>query len=252
MSQLVKDGAVAINRFKLSTLENRPAMIQTGQTKGVVTGRSQQFGGSRAPTTRSSSANTYSNQDFGTIVQVTAKANDSGELTLNLEFESSRYDEPRAVAVKEGEEPEFKLGQVVTAVARTTIRVTSGEATLLNSIEQSGLEDGRRFVLLVKGSVVVAKDKQAAAKAEADPKRQITVYHLKNADAKETFKVLQELLKESKSAVHVVVDQRNNSLLVSSAGDEEAKLVEDILRVVDADNPKLDIQGSKPLRGGAN
>ena len=228
VGQLVKDGAESINRFQLTTLENQLATVQTGFTKNILSSRT------RTSTSGRPYPSSYTKRDFGTIVQVTGKANDRNELTLNLQFQSSQFVEPKQVAAQKGEPTPTELGHTVTATITTSIRVASGQPTLLSSIEQTGLTDGRLLMLLVSAAVT-SKPQQASktptrkttasnSRESTKVKETITVYSLRNAQAGQASKIIREMILDKN--VRVTADVRSNSLVVTSSDQQAIAKIE--------------------------
>ena len=140
-SELLESGTL-IRKIRLTSLENQLATVQLGEQRPVIDGVTSDRGfGPRS---------TYRQEEFGTILSMTARVDDDG-VTSELSFEMSRLDDSIATTESAGDAvPPAR--QIVTL--QTTISVPDDEAVLLTDFDsQDDSDEGARLVGVVTATV---------------------------------------------------------------------------------------------------
>lgn len=145
-----------IREIRLTSLENQVASVQLGERRPVVNGASFARGGERF--------NTYQQEQFGTMLTMTARVDEGGRVVAELSFEMSRLDESIAAAesAAEGTPPALR-----TATLQTTVSIPDGESVLLTDFDSQDSPDGKRLIGIVTATV----DQSGAAARVASENR---------------------------------------------------------------------------------
>ena len=199
----------AATRIKLSVIENSQGMVNFSEAAPVATGR-QDFGGGFGGGGGRGASTAYSMQNYGTMVQVTARVEQDGSIVLNLQVERSRLVANRP-AGEEGGAASIAATKTTQARVHTTARLASNKPTIVGS-QQAGV--GKEAIHTY---VVLTASVPEGGKAAAAPDIKLKFFQLSNARASDMSKVLREVL--TSMPFTVGADERSNSLIVSGSPD---------------------------------
>ena len=171
-------------RAELTTLDDQPASLQAGRREPTISsvsmslanpmmGYSGSYGGQ--PNSRGMSAATQTpqmqqsnaivQQNVGTILTLTPRANADGVVAMQLEIEDSRLapaNEGVPIFIPSKGEP-VRSPVVETLTVKTTIKVADGQTVLLSDMSRQA-KNGKQRVILVTVHVLPVGDQAKHAK----------------------------------------------------------------------------------------
>jgi len=211
---LEKQGKLdAATRIKLAVIENSQGMVNFSEAAPVATARQDfggGFGGGGGGGGGRGASTAFSLQNYGTMVQVTARVEQDGSIVLNLQVERSRLVANRPAGEEAGAAA-IAATKTTQARVHTTARLASNKPTIVGS-QQAGV--GREAV---HTCVVLTASVPEGGKAAAAPDINLKFFPLSNARASDMSKVLREVL--TSMPFTIGADERSNSLIVSGSPD---------------------------------
>jgi type II secretory pathway component GspD/PulD (secretin) len=137
--------AAVLKRIQLSSLENKAATVQLGETQALAVG--ENFGpGGRQPT------RSYQMQDLGTLVEVTPRVATDGKVLLDLSFELTRLAPARRAEPDEAD-PFVPQGRV-TAVLKSSLAVPNDRTVTVTDFASASTPADARLLMLISARVV--------------------------------------------------------------------------------------------------
>jgi type II secretory pathway component GspD/PulD (secretin) len=211
LAELDKAGNVrALSRFRISALENNPSVVQFGERVPIVTGRVA-FPG-RGEGARSFAQESVSQEQIGTMINVTARIDVDESILLELKAEQSRLTpSPAKPAGEDAAAASVPRQGTETITTQTTVRVPPGKTVVAGS-KTTKTEQGT-----VQTWILVSASAEAARPKPADEAAVLKVFALAHAKAEDLAEVIQRVFRGDD--VRIGVDARTNSLIIQ--GDDE-------------------------------
>ncbi len=119
-------------------------------------------------------------------------------------------------------------------MSQTTVSIGSGMTVLLGGLEtKSDAERSQQVVLVSARLLDQSSELKDIAPAAATEEKQIKVFALQNTSAKGAAEVIRELFGDTLDKIHVGVESRTNSLIVSAERKHQLDVVEALLLRLD-------------------
>lgn len=155
------DSIRQVRKVRLTSLENNLAQVQLGEQRPVVSGQS--FGRSGIRT------NMYQQEQFGTIVTMTARIGDDDRIVAELTFEMSRLE----VSMETTESADAAVPPAKqTVTLQTTISLPVGEPVLITDFDSQDNPGETRLIGIVSATLEPSPAK--IAEAESSPTDRLT------------------------------------------------------------------------------
>lgn len=188
----------SLARYTLSSVELSPARLQFGERRPVLTSRGgfpgRGGGGPEGPAS-------YSMENIGTIISSLSRVTEDGTVLAEITLERTR---PSLTLTKESES-DISRSRSSTTSAQTTITIPSGKWVVLGSGQVSFDNETSQSIVLVSAQV-------------SDPvanKSLVRIFKLTHAEATVLASVVLDVMADD--TVHIVADERTNSLIASSS-----------------------------------
>lgn len=214
LQQLKKNGQLKTeNRISVSAIDGQKAMSQTGGTRSIVRsitipgrGAAGRGGGFAGRTSRS-----YSTREVGTMVTLTPTVESNKSVVLQTDFTKSWLQGGNDGGTEAGETT--APATIATSQINNTVRVVPGEYAVLSSTTKTSKNGTDRIIVLISATV----------NAAPEGKREVKIFNLANADAKQVAEVLMQLLgKDSK--VSIVPEVRTNTIIAKGPAKQLAEI----------------------------
>ena len=209
--QLQSEGqAIVIDRLRLTTLENRKMLVQSGKTAPVATGRSSR--GPGGPTQTS-----YQQQSFGTLLSGTAQI-DGDAILVELQIERSEL-EPTTKSSQDGDE--FVPTATGSFTSQTTVSIRSGHTIVVSGLEETAGGKSTARLVLASALLLEAPLEKLAA-PERDAKARQVFDKMEKSQLQEQLKKLQtEALVAEQTAKQANELASKAAMVYRSAPDDE-------------------------------
>jgi type II secretory pathway component GspD/PulD (secretin) len=158
INDLEQAGALqSIGRARLATIDQQNCMVQIGQRQAVVSGR--RFSGDR-----NSGPTSYTYENTGTMIMITARVERDNSVLAEISVERSQI-EPRKSKEKDAADADVPPSSIGTINARTTVRINNNATAVLSGVQVAGKDDAQHTIVLVTAHVS-GEPLRAAAAAE--------------------------------------------------------------------------------------
>lgn len=220
----------AIDRIRLTTLENQKTLVQAGKNAPVAAGQTLDPRGGPRQTS-------YQRENVGTLISVVARA-DGDAVMAELEIEKSQL-EQRAGDSAPGDP--FVPAATEIMQSRANVRIGNGTTLLVST------DAARQFVLVSARLLDSPPGPKAGASTAAAMVDTIKLFQLQNSSAQTAAELVKALFGRDAGRIAIGVDGRTNALIVRADDERQLKAIEAILLRLDESDP----QDSSP-RDAAN